>query len=75
MRMGYGRKSGSGSPGVLSVGARVFELKMVPQSMVVSSYTVDAKGNKNPDADVRPAASFSFTHQTQCGVDPLASMF
>jgi hypothetical protein len=75
MHMSYGRKSGSGGPGNLPVGARVFELKMVPQSLIVSSWIVDAEGNKNPDAEVRVAASFSFTHQTQCGVDPLASMF
>jgi hypothetical protein len=75
MHMSYGRKSGSGGPGNLAVGARVFELKLVPQSLIVSSWIVDAEGNKNPDAQVRVAASFSFTHQTQCGVDPLASMF
>jgi len=42
LRLSYGRKSGSGGPGSLPPGARVFELKMVPQSMIVSSYIVDA---------------------------------
>jgi hypothetical protein len=62
MRLSYGRKSGSGGPGSLPVGARVFELKMVPSSMVVGSHIVDAQGKKNPDAEVRLAASFAFTH-------------
>ena len=30
LHMSYGRKSGSGGPGNLKVGARVFELKNVP---------------------------------------------
>lgn len=75
--LSYARKSGYGGAGDLPRGSRIFKMTVDKHDeMRGVSYIIDGDtGKRSTDMEKRSPPNFGFSLQTQCGVDPFATMF
>lgn len=73
----YSRKSGYGGAGDLPRGSRIFRMTVDKHDeMSGVSYIIEGDtGRRSNDMDKHTPPNFGFSLQTQCGVDPFATMF
>ena len=77
MMFSYARKSGYGGKGNLPRGVRAFRLSTESRNRLTGiSYVIEGEtGLQSTDMGHHAPPNFGFTRQTQCSVDPFASMF
>ena len=76
MMFTYARKSGYGGKGNLPRGARVIRLSESGEKLAGISYVVEGStGERSTDMHQQAPPNFGFSRQTQCSVDPFATMF
>lgn len=76
MMFSYARKSGYSGKGDLPRGVRAFNLTLSHDGQMRGlSYVIEGEtGERSTDMVERSPPGFGFSLQTQCGVDPLASI-
>jgi hypothetical protein len=77
MMFSYARKSGYGGAGELPRGVRAFRLNLSSSNHLHGlSYVIEGKdGQKSTEMHKHTPPNFGFSLQTQCSVDPFATMF
>jgi len=77
MMFSYARKSGYGGDGSLPRGVRAFRLTLNQHKALHGlSYIIEGDtGEKSTDMHKQKPPNFGFSLQTQCSVDPFATMF
>lgn len=77
MMFSYARKSGFGGEGSLPRGVRSFLLTLNHDGTMhgISNIIEAESGIKSTDMNMHSPPSFNFSRQTQCSVDPFASLF
>ena len=76
MMFSYARKSGYGGDGDLPRGVRGFRMSMQNGKLHGLSYVIEGDtGEQSTDMPKRSPPNFGFSLQTQCSVDPFATMF
>ena len=77
MMFSYARKSGYGGEGNLPRGVRAFRLSLQSHDRLHGlSYIIEGEtGHQSTDMGTHAPPNFGFSRQTQCSVDPFATMF